>query len=95
MAYTEEQIERIAEFADNPANLEPTGPEAWDNGRRMARAIADTFTEHDWATLLNRLSTDRAARQIARRPVEERQHLLGLLNPERRATVEAHLAVTV
>ena len=95
MSYTEEQIERIAEFASDPANLEPAGPEAWDNGRRMAKAIADTFTEHDWAALLNRLSTDRAARQIARRPAEERQYLLGLLSPERRATVEAHLPATV
>ena len=41
----------------------------------MAKAIADTVTEHDWAALLNRLSTDRAARQIARRPAEEGQFL--------------------
>ncbi len=61
----------------------------------MARAIADTFTEHDWKTLLNRLSPERAARQIARRPVGERQYLLSLLSAARRPDVEAHLPVAV
>ena len=93
MGYTEAQIERIAELAGNPANLEPAGPEAWDNCQRMARAIADTFTENEWATLLNRLATDRAARQIAQRPVEERRYLLSLISPDRRAGVEAQLPV--
>ena len=91
MDYTEEHI---AELASNPANLEPAGPEAWEYIRRMASAIADTFTENDWKTLLNRLSTDRAAREIAKRPAEERQFLLGLLSADRRADVEALLAVT-
>ncbi|MCY4369089.1 MAG: hypothetical protein OXF41_06625 [bacterium] len=95
MEYTEEQIERITEFASKPGNLEPAGPDARDNGRRMARAIADTFSEHDWATLLNRLSADRAAQQIAQRPAEEREVLLSLLGTERRTDVEAHLPVTV
>ena len=62
------------------------GPEAWDNGQSMAKAIAGTVTEHDWAALLNSASTDRAARQIARCPAEERQYRLGLLSPERRVT---------
>ena len=95
MAYTEEQIERIAEYASNPVNLEPAGPEAWEQARRMATAIADAFTESDWTILLNRLPADRAAREIADRPVEERQFLLGLLNADQRADVGALLAATV
>ena len=93
MEYTDEQVERIAEFASDPANLKPAGSEAWDNAHRMARAIADTFTEQDWTTLLNGLSADRAARQIAQRPVDEHPLLLSLISPERRARVEAHLPV--
>ena len=93
--YTEEEIERLAEFASDPANLKPAGTEAWENGQRMARAIADTFTDKDWITLLNRLSADRAARQIARRPAEDRQYLLDLLSPDRRAIVEEQLASAV
>ena len=93
MDYTEEQIERIAELASDPANLEPGDPEAWASAQRMAGAISDTFTDQDWTVLLNRLSADRAARQIARRPAEERPFLLSLISPERRTRVEAHLPV--
>ena len=56
MDYTQEQIERIAEFASDAANLKPAGPEAWEWGRQAGDAIADTFTDEDWETLLNRLS---------------------------------------
>ena len=68
MDYTQEQIERIAEFASDAANLKPAGPEAWEWGRQAGDAIADTFTDEDWETLLNRLSPDRAARHITFRP---------------------------
>ena len=95
MGYTEEQIERIATLASNPANLAPADTDARENGQRMARAIADTFTDEDWTTLLNGLSAVRAARQISRRPAEERQHLLALLNPNRRDAVEGHLQLPV
>ena len=94
MDYTQEQIERIAEFASDAANLKPAGPEAWEWGRQAGDAIADTFTDEDWETLLNRLSPDRAARHITFRPPEDRQHLLSLVSPDRRAAVEAYLSVT-
>ncbi len=92
--YTEEQIEYIAQLAGNPANLTPAGTEAWEQGRRMAEAIADAFSEQDWKELLNRLSPDRAAKQIGKRPVADRQYLLGLLSRERRPSVESLLSVT-
>ena len=91
MPYTEEQIEHIATLASNPANLVPASTDERENGQRMARAMADTFTDEDWATLLNGLSVDRAARQISRRPVEDHQQLLDLLSPDRRTIVEGCL----
>ena len=59
----------------------------------MATAIADTYTDEDWQRVLNRLTPPRAARKISGRPVEDREHLLDLLDPEHRAAVEKLLTV--
>ena len=95
MAYTEEQIERIAELSRDPKNWQPADPEAWELGRRMAAAIADTYTADDWRRVLNALSAPRAARKISRRPPEDHRQLLELVVPDRRADVERFLTVTV
>ena len=92
--YTPEQIELIAEMGRDPKNWQLADQEAWELGKRMADAIADTYTDDDWHQLLNRLSPSRAAKQIASRPREDRRRLLGLIEPERRANVELLLPVT-
>lgn len=94
MGYTEEEIRRLSELGRDPNNWEPADPEAWEQGRRMAMAIADTYTDKDWAIVLNALAPSRAAQQISFRPPEDRRRLLGLVDPDRRADVEAFLAVT-
>ena len=94
MRLTPEEDERITELARNPALWEPAGPDAWERGRRIAQAIADTYTDEDWRRVLNRLTPRRAAREISNRPAEDRGYLLGLLDPEQRAEVERLLTVT-
>ena len=94
MQFTPEQDERITELARNPTLWEPAGADAWERGRRMAQAVADTYTDEDWRRVLNRLTPPRAARKISRRPAEDREYLLELLDPEHRAEVERLLTVT-
>lgn len=84
MRLTPEDDERITELARNPALWEPAGPDAWERGRRMAQAIADTYTEEDWRRVLNRLDPRRAARKISRLPAEDHAFLVDLLDPEHR-----------
>ena len=91
---TPEEDALLTELAGDPSKWVPAGPEAWKQGRRMAQAIADTYTDEDWRRVLNRLAPPRAARQIARRPAADRAHLLSLLGPEQRTEVEHLLAVT-
>lgn len=95
VAYTEQQIERIAELGRDPKNWQPADPEAWELGKRMAADIADTYTDDDWRRVLNALSAPRAARKIARRPPGDHRRLLELVVPDRRAEVERFLTVTV
>ena len=92
--YTPEQVELIAETGRDPKNWQLADREAWELGKRMADAVADTYTDDDWRQLLNTLSPSRAAKQIASRPREDRGKLLGLLASERRADVERLLPVT-
>ncbi len=89
--YTEQEIERISGAA-SPDNLLPAPPEARDIAREIADAIADSYTEDDWRHVLNTLSPDRAAMSISSRPFEDRRRLLMLIDPDRRAEVERHLA---
>lgn len=91
MRYTEESIRRISEAA-TPENLLSPPPDALELGRKIATAISDAYTDEDWRRVLNRLSPDRAAWKISRRPSEERHHLLLLLDPHRRTEVERLLA---
>ena len=94
MPYTEEEIERIAELGSDPNNWRPAGPEAWERGRRMADAIADSYTDEDWRTILNRLTPSRAAQHILSRPPADHHHLLELVRPDRRIEVQRLLTVT-
>ena len=89
--YTEKEIERISRAA-TPENLMPAPPEAREMARQMADGIADSFTEDDWRYVLNTLSPDRAAMDISTRPLDDRQWLLMLIDPDRRAEVERRLA---
>ena len=57
-------------------------------------AIADTYTDEDWAIVLNTLAPSRAAQQISSCPPEDRRRLLRLVDSDRRADVEAFLVVT-
>ena len=91
---TPEEDALITDLAHDPDKWVPAGPDAWERGRRMAQAIADTYTDEDWRRVLNRLTPSRAARQISRRPAANRAHLLSLLEPEQRTGVEHLLAVT-
>lgn len=88
MRLTPEQDKRISELAGDHALWELAGPDAWERGRRMAQAISNTYTDEDWRRVLNRLTPPRAARKISRRPAEDREHLLSLLDPLHRADVE-------
>lgn len=94
MPYTEEEIERIAELGRDPNNWRPAGPEAWERGRRLADGIADSYTDEDWRTILNRLAPSRAAQHILSRPPEDHHHLLELVQPDRRIEVQGFLTVT-
>lgn len=89
--YTEQVIERISGAA-RPENLLPAPSEAREIARNIADAIADSYTEDDWRYVLNTLSPDRAAVSISSRPLEDRRRLLMLIDPDRRAEVERHLA---
>ena len=93
-ALTPEEDALITELARDPSKWVPAGPDAWEQGRRMAQAIADTYTDEDWRRVLNRLTPPRAARKISRRPAEDREYLLDLLDTEHRAEVERFLTVT-
>ena len=88
---------------ENPAKTQdaaepdkdPTGwfveSEQRERGRRIARGIADCYTDADWEYALNALDPPRAARKIAGRPAGDRERLLGLLRPGRRPAVESLL----
>ena len=91
MRWTPEKIEAICELGRDPNNWVPAGPEELEQARRIADAIADAYTDDDWRYFLNVLDPERAARQIASRPPEVRDHLVSLLDPERRAEVESFL----
>ncbi|MDE0120564.1 MAG: hypothetical protein OXS33_02390 [bacterium] len=91
MRYTEQEIERISGKASSE-NLLPAPPEAREIAKEIADAIADSYSEDDWRHVLNTLSPDRAARSISSRPFEDRRRLLMLIEPDRRAEVERHLA---
>ena len=54
----------------------------------MATAIADAYSDEDWRYVLNELSPRRAARTIARRPLEDHHRLLMLVEPVRRVEVK-------
>ena len=89
--YTEQEIEGVSRAA-SPENLRPAPAEAREIARGIADAIADSYTEDDWRHVLNTLSPDRAAMGISSRPFEDRRWLLLLIDPDRRAEVERHLA---
>ena len=78
---------------------DPTGwfveSEQRERGRRIARGIADSYTDADWEDVLNALDPSRAARKIANRPAEDRGRLLNLLRPEQRSVVESLLSPVV
>lgn len=87
--YTAADIRHVSELGRDPSNWKPAGREARQQARRMAAAIADAYTDDDWRYVLNSLSPSRAAHQIASRPPEDRDHLLGLLDLDRRVDVES------
>lgn len=91
MAYTEVMIGQISKSAVRE-NFLPAPPGALEFGRRIAVAIADSYTEEDWRYVLNTLSPERAATKIARRPVEDRARLLSLVTHSRRTEIERRLA---
>lgn len=91
VAFSDEQIERIVESAGNLDNLQPADAAAWELCSRMASAIADAYSDEDWRYVLNELSPRRAARTIARRPLEDHHRLLMLVEPSRRAKVKNSL----
>ena len=93
MGYTEADIQRMCDLGRDPRNWKPAGPDAWYRGRLIAQGIAGSYTNEDWKFLLDMLSPSRAARQIACRPPVDRNYLLSLVDPERRADVKALLIV--
>ena len=93
MEYTDELIERIVDLASDPRNWRPSQPGDRELGREIADADADTYTDDDWRYLLNRLDPLRAAQTINDRSPEQRPHLLGLIDPHRRARIEQMLTV--
>ncbi len=74
-----------------PENLGPAPPDAQELGQEIANSFFDLYTDEDWKEFLNRLHPDQAAGVISHRPVEDRQSLLMLMNPDHRATVEGFL----
>ena len=93
--FSDEWIARVVEHARDPKNWRPAEPGARERGRRIAARIADTFTDDQWRRVLNSVPQSRAADKISRRPVEDRPHLLSLVDADRRAEVEALLTATV
>lgn len=93
MRLTPEQDERITEPARNPALWEPARSRRLEAGKGMAQAITNTYSDEDRRRVLNRLDPPRAARKISRRPAQDREYLLDLLNPEHRAEVALLLTV--
>lgn len=94
IGFTSEEDALITELARDPSRWEPAGPDAWERGRKIADAIADSYTDEDWRRILNRLTPRRAARDISHHPAEDRGHLLSLLDPKQRVEVERLLSVT-
>jgi len=91
MEYSEELIRRISEAA-GPENLQPAPPGALEQGRQIANAFFDHYTDEEWGRLLNKLYPDQAAGVISHRPRKDRRSLLMLIHPDRRAEVERLLA---
>ena len=81
------------ELGRDPRNWKPAGPDGWNRGRLIAQGIADSYADEDWKFLLNTLSPSQVARQITCRSPGDRDRLLGLVDPERRADVKALLIV--
>jgi len=71
--------------------LLPAPPGARRLGREIAAGVSDAYTDDDWRRILNRMSPDRAAAKISRRPLDDRQRLLNLVAPDRRAEIERFL----
>ena len=91
MRYDEDIIRRISQAA-TPGALVPAAPGALEQGRQIANAYFDTYTDEDWRRLLEKLHADQAAGVISHRPVEDRRRLLLLMPPDRRAEVRQILA---
>ena len=91
MRWTPDKIKAICELGRDPSNWVPAGPEELEQGQQIANALADSYTDDDWRYYLNVLDPERAARRIAIRPPEDRDHLLSLLDPYKRAEVETYL----
>lgn len=91
MEYSAEMIGRMSEQAA-PEHLQPAPPGAQEQGRQIANAFFDTYTDEAWRRLLNRLYPDQAAGVISHRPLKDRRSLLLLIHPDRRAEVERFLA---
>ena len=91
MEFTEEMIRRISEVA-TPENLQLASPGALEEGRQIANAYFDTYTDEEWRSFLNKLYPDQAAGVISHRPPKDRQSLLMLIHPDRRTEVERFLA---
>lgn len=91
MHYDEHIIRHISQAA-SPDTLVPAPPGALEQGRQIANAFFDTYTEEDWRRLLKELHPDQAAGVISHRPVEDRQRLLMLIPSDRRAEVKQFLA---
>ena len=85
--YTDETIKRISEAA-TPDSLLPPPPGALDQGREIANAYFDTFSEEKWQWFLNRLFPEQAAAVISHRPLNERPWLVTLVDPGSRTDVE-------
>ena len=57
----------LSDLGRDSNNWKSADPEAWEQGRGMAVAIADTCTDADWAIILNTLASSRAAQKISLR----------------------------
>ena len=84
-------IRRISEVA-TPDNLKSAPPGALEQGRQIANAYFDSYTDEEWRMLLNKLYPDQAAGVISHRPREDRRSLLMLIHPDGRTEVERLLA---
>lgn len=91
MRYDEDIIRRISQAA-RPETLLPAPPGALEQGRQIANAYFDTYTDEEWRVLLGKLQADQAAGVISHRSAEDRRRLLMLIPPDRRAEVRRFLA---